>query len=38
MTDLLNEQGYVGAYNIPYQQKIYNELGYQECTYPHNTD
>lgn len=31
MTPLLQQQGYVASYNVPYSKKIFTKLGYEKC-------
>ena len=33
MTDKLMEDGYVASYNVPYNQRISDKLGYQQCKF-----
>ena len=38
MTEKMTTQGFIGTYNVPYNQQIYDKLQYQQCTHEKYTD
>ena len=38
MTEKMTTQGFIGTYNVHYNQQIYDKLQYQQCTHEKYTD